>query len=55
MGHVGFTLVALWEGFVVVLAIDLGAPGWLVAVLAALGLVVGNRALHWAAARALVA
>jgi hypothetical protein len=55
MGHVGFTLIALWEGFVVVLAIDLGAPGWLVAVLAALGLVVGNRALHRAEARALPA
>jgi hypothetical protein len=55
MGHVGFTLIALWEGFVVVLAIDLGAPGWLVAVLAALGLVAGNRALHQVEARALPA
>jgi hypothetical protein len=55
MEHVGFTLIALWEGFVIVLAIDLGAPGWLVAVLAALGLVAGNRALHRAEARALPA
>lgn len=53
--HVGFTLIALWEGFVIVLAIDLGAPGWLVAVLAALGLVVGNRALHRVEARTLPA
>jgi uncharacterized membrane protein len=50
--HVGFTLIALWDGFVIVLAIDLGAPGWLVGVLAVLGVVVGNRALHWAEARA---
>jgi hypothetical protein len=51
MEHVGFTLIALWEGFVIVLAIDLGAPAWLVAVLAVLGVVLGNRALHWAEAR----
>jgi hypothetical protein len=42
MEHVCFTLIALWEGFVIVLAIDLGVSGWLVAVLAALGLVAGN-------------
>jgi hypothetical protein len=52
MEHIGFTLIALWDGFVIVLAIDLGAPGWLVIVLAVLGVVVGNRALHWAEARA---
>jgi hypothetical protein len=52
MEHLGFTLIALWDGFVIVLAIDLGAPGWLVGVLAVLGVVVGNRALHWAEARA---
>jgi hypothetical protein len=52
MGHVGFTLIALWDGFVIVLAIDLGAPGWLVAALAVLGVVAGNRALHRAEARA---
>jgi hypothetical protein len=52
MEHVGFTLIALWDGFVVVLAIDLGAPGWLVAALAVLGVVVGSRALHAAEARA---
>lgn len=52
IGHVGFTLIALWDGFVVVSAIDLGAPGWLVGVLALLGVVVGNRALHRVKARA---
>jgi hypothetical protein len=52
MGHVGFTLISLWDGFVIVLAIDLGAPGWLVAVLAVLGVVVGIRSLRWAEGRA---
>lgn len=52
MEHVGFTLIALWDGFVIVLAIDLGAPGWLVAALAVLGVLAGNRALHRAEARA---
>ncbi|HEY2959430.1 MAG TPA: hypothetical protein VGM21_14690 [Actinomycetota bacterium] len=52
MEHIGFTLIALWDGFVIVLAIDLGAPGWLVGVLAVLGVVVGRRALHQAEARA---
>jgi hypothetical protein len=52
MEHVGFTLIALWDGFVIVLVIDLGPPGWLVGVLAVLGVMVGNRALHWAEARA---
>ena len=27
---VGFTLIALFDGFVIVSALDLGAPGWLV-------------------------
>jgi hypothetical protein len=51
MDHIGFTLIALWDGFVIVLAIDLGAAGWLVGVLAVLGVVVGHRALRWAEAR----
>lgn len=55
MEHVGFTLIALWDGFVIVLAIDLGAPVWLVVVLAVLGVVAGNRALHRAEARAAAA
>jgi hypothetical protein len=52
MEHVGFTLIALWDGFVIVLAVDLGAPVWLVLVLAVLGVVAGNRALHRVEARA---
>jgi len=44
--HIGFTLIALFEGFIIVSGIDLGAPGWLTAVVAVLGVVVGNRILH---------
>lgn len=44
--HVGFTLISLFEGFIIVSGIDLGAPGWLTAVVAVLGVVVGNRILH---------
>jgi hypothetical protein len=40
--NVGFTLIALFDGFVIVLAIDLGAPIWLVLLVAALGVVVGR-------------
>ena len=39
--HVGFTLISLFDGFVIVSAIDLQAPGWLVAVIAVLGVAVG--------------
>lgn len=40
--HIGFTLIALFEGFVIVSGIDLGAPGWLIAAAAVLGVVAGN-------------
>ncbi len=39
---VGFTLIALFDGFVIVSAIDLGAPTWLVIAVGALGIVVGR-------------
>ena len=32
--HIGFNLIALFDGFAIISAIDLGAPGWLVAVIA---------------------
>ena len=32
--HVGFVLISLFDGFAIVSAIDLHAPGWLVAVIA---------------------
>ena len=55
--HVGFTLISLFDGFVIVSAIVLGVPGWLVGVAGALGVVVGVAALRrfqsmWAGGRA---
>jgi amino acid transporter len=44
--HVGFTLISLFDGFVIVSAIDLKAPGWLVGGLAVLGVVVGIGAIN---------
>lgn len=35
---VGFTLISLFAGFVIVGAIDLGAPGWLVGIVAVAGI-----------------
>jgi hypothetical protein len=39
---VGFTLIALFDGFVIVTAIDAGAPIWLVIVIGILGIVAGR-------------
>lgn len=39
--HIGFNLISLFDGFVIVSALDLGAPGWLVGLIAILGVVVG--------------
>lgn len=41
VGNVGFTLISLFDAFVIVLTIDLGGPGWLVAMLAVLGIAAG--------------
>jgi hypothetical protein len=43
--HVGFTLISLFDGFVIVSALDLNAPGWLVGVVGVLGVVVGRFAI----------
>jgi hypothetical protein len=43
---IGFTLIALFDGFVIVAALDLGAPGWLVAVVGVAGVLVGRRVIH---------
>jgi hypothetical protein len=40
--NVGFTLIALFDGFVIVAAIDAGAPVWLVLAFGALGIVAGR-------------
>lgn len=46
LDHLGFTLVALFVGFVVIAMLDLGAPGWLAAAIGALGAVAGHLALR---------
>lgn len=46
VGHVGFTLVSLFEAFLIVSALDLGAPTWLVVVGAVLGAVIGHRLIR---------
>ena len=38
---VGFTLIALFDGFVIISALDLGAPTWLIAIIGILGILVG--------------
>src|SRR6266496_2666448 len=39
---IGFTLISLFEGFIIVGGIDVGFPGWLIAVAAILGFLLGN-------------
>ena len=39
---IGFTLISLFDGFVIVAAIDLNAPVWAIVLIAILGVVVGN-------------
>lgn len=46
VNDVGFTLIGLFDAFVIVAAIDLGAPSWLVAAIAIGGVVVGIVALR---------
>jgi hypothetical protein len=45
VGAVGFTLIALFDGFVIVALLDLGAPTWLVAVAAVVAVLAGRRAV----------
>jgi hypothetical protein len=51
LDDIGFTLISLFDGFVIVLAIDLGAPGWLVALLAVAGVAAGILAIRQVKAR----
>lgn len=44
--HVGFTLISLFEGFIIVTAITLAAPAWLTAAVAVSGVVAGVRMLR---------
>lgn len=51
LDDVGFTLISLFAGFVIVAAIDLHLPGWLVALIAAAGIAAGIRAMSQVKAR----
>jgi hypothetical protein len=51
LDDVGFTLIALFDGFAIIAALDLGAPGWLVALIAVAGVVVGHLTLRHVKAR----
>ena len=46
VGHVGFTLISLFDGFVIVGALDMNAPGWMVGTVGVLGVVVGISAIN---------
>ncbi len=40
--HIGFTLISLFEGFIIVSGLNSGFPGWLVGVVAVVGLLLGR-------------
>jgi uncharacterized membrane protein YfcA len=40
--NIGFTLISLFEGFIIVSGLNSGIPGWLVAIAAILGVLVGR-------------
>jgi hypothetical protein len=46
--HIGFTLISLFEGFIIVTVLNAGGPGWLVALLAILGVLVGRWVIGFA-------
>jgi hypothetical protein len=46
IGHIGFVLISLFDGFAIVSAIDLQAPAWLVAVIAVGAVVLGIYAIN---------
>jgi uncharacterized membrane protein YfcA len=49
--HIGFTLISLFEGFIIVGGLDIGVPGWLIALLAIFGVFTGNWAIGLAQRR----
>lgn len=55
VGHVGFTLIALVDAFVVVTVINLGSPGWLVGAAAVAIAVAGHLVLRTAGTRLVTA
>ena len=40
--HIGFTLISLFEGFIIVSGLNTGLPGWIVAAIAILGVLLGR-------------
>ncbi|HEX5807493.1 MAG TPA: hypothetical protein VFY25_02420 [Anaerolineales bacterium] len=46
--HIGFTLISLFEGFVIVSGLNSGFPGWLVALFAILGVLLGRALIGFA-------
>jgi len=44
--HIGFNLISLFDGFAIISAIDLQAPGWLVAVIAVGAVALGIYAIN---------
>jgi len=46
LGHIGFVLISLFDGFCIVLAIDLHSPVWVVIAAAVFGVVVGVLAIR---------
>ncbi|HJR81602.1 MAG TPA: hypothetical protein VJ821_16135 [Anaerolineales bacterium] len=51
MEHIGFTLISLFEGFLIVSGLNAGLPGWLVAFLAILGVLGGRWSIGFAQRR----
>ena len=49
--HIGFTLISLFEGFIIVGGLNSGLPGWLVAVLAIIGVLIGRCGIAFAQRR----
>ena len=49
--HIGFTLISQFEGFIIVSGLNSGISGWMVAVAAILGVVIGRWVIHLAQAR----
>lgn len=44
--HIGFILISLFDGFAIVTATDLGAPAWLIAVVAVAAVAIGIYAIN---------
>ncbi|CAN5753976.1 hypothetical protein BH24ACT14_BH24ACT14_02400 [soil metagenome] len=52
LDFVGFTLISLFDGFVIVAVLTRGGPVWLGVAAGVLGVIVGRAAMHRVAARA---